>query len=80
MHNPLVHGLGNLTTQELEQKIIELQRKYFQTSNPSVQSQIVNLLDIYKEELNTKRAIEANRQREDQDNGDNSLDNLINIS
>ena len=79
MHNPLVNGLDQLSLNELEQKIIELQRKYFQSNNPSVQAQIVNFLEIYKDELNTKRALDAQRQKEQQDD-DNSLDNLINIS
>jgi len=79
MHNPLVNGLDQLSLNELEQKIIELQRKYFQSNNPSVQAQIVNFLEIYKDELNTKRALDAQRQKEQQDD-DNSLDNLINVS
>jgi len=79
MHNPLVNGLDQLSLNELEQKIIELQRKYFQSNNPSVQAQIVNFLEIYKDELNTKRALDAQRQKEQQDD-DNSLDNLIKVS
>jgi hypothetical protein len=79
MFNPLINDLSNLSTNELEEKIVELQRKYFQTGNPSVQAQLANFLDIYKDEIRTRRAIEAQRQKEQQD-GDNSLDNLINIS
>ena len=79
MFNPLINDLSNLSTNELEGKIIELQRKYFQTTNPSVQAQLANFLDIYKEEIRTRRAIEAQRQKEQQD-GENGLDNLINVS
>ena len=79
MLNPLVDSLADLSINELEEKIIVLQRRYFMTSNPGVQSQIQNFLEIYKEEVQTRRQIEAQRQKE-QLNGDNDLDNLINVS
>ena len=79
MLNPLVDSLSDLTINELEEKIVVLQRRYFMTANPGVQSQIQNFLEIYKEELHTRRAIEANRQKEQQD-GENGLDNLIKVS
>jgi hypothetical protein len=78
MLNPLVDSLADLNLMQLEDKIVELQRKYFMTRNPGLQAQIANILEIYKEELYTRRAIEAQRQK-DQD-GNNSLDSLINIS
>ena len=31
MINPLIDNLDNLTTQEVEEKITDLQKKYFQT-------------------------------------------------
>jgi len=81
MHNnPLIDTLDDLSINEIEQKIVILQRRYFSATNPSVQSQIVNFLNIYKEELSTRRAIEAQKQRQNQDDGENSLDNLINVS
>lgn len=79
MLNPLVDSLSNLTINELEDKIVVLQRRYFMTSNLGVQSQIQNFLEIYKEELRNRRAIEFQRQK-DQSNGENGLDSLINIS
>jgi len=79
MLNPLVDSLAGFTPQQLEDKVIELQRKYFQSHNPSLQSQIANILDIYREELYVRRAIEYQRQK-DQDNGGKGLDSLINIS
>jgi hypothetical protein len=79
MHNPLVTDLSQYNINELEDRVQDLQRKYFQTSNPGLQSQVANMIDIYREELQTRRAIEAQRQREQQDD-DNSLDNLINVS
>jgi len=80
MHNPLVTDLVQYTNSEIEDRIIDLQRKYFQTSNTGLQAQIANLLDIYKEEMKTRRAIDAQRQLDQDENNDNSLDNLINVS
>jgi hypothetical protein len=80
MINPLIDSLSQYTVNELEEKVMDLQRKYFQTHNPDLQLQIANILDIYKNELHTRRAIEAQRQREQLDDGENSLDNLINVS
>ena len=79
MLNPLVDSLEDLSINELEEKIIVLQRRYFMTQNPGVQSQIQNFLEIYKQEVQTRRQIESQRQKEQQ-NGDNDLDNLINVS
>ena len=79
MLNPLVDSLADLSTNELEDKIVVLQRRYFMTSNPGVQHQIANFLEIYKQEAQTRRAIEYQRQK-DQDNGESGLDSLINVS
>lgn len=79
MINPLIDSLDHFTLQELEDKIADLQRKYFLTRNPQVQVQIANILDIYKIELQDRRIKELKRQQS-QDNDENSLDNLINIS
>ena len=79
MINPLVDSLADLSVNELEDKIVVLQRRYFMTANLGVQSQITNFLEIYKEELHTRRMIEYQRQK-DQDNSGSGLDNLINVS
>ena len=79
MLNPLVDNLSDLTTTELEDKIVVLQRRYFMTANPGVQHQISNFLEIYKQEVHTRRAIEYQRQK-DQENGESGLDSLINVS
>ena len=79
MINPLIDSLDHFTLQELEDKIADLQRKYFLTRNPQVQVQIANVLDIYKIELQDRRIKELKRQQ-NQGNDENSLDNLINIS
>ena len=49
------------------------------TGNPGVQSQIQNFLQIYQEEVQTRRAIEYNRQK-NAENGETGLDKLINVS
>jgi hypothetical protein len=80
MLHPYVDNLDNLSINELEDKVIELQRKYFLTNNPSVQSQISVIIDIYREQIQTRHRIDAQRQRDNQQDGDNSLDNLIKVS
>ena len=79
MLNPLVDSLADLSVTELEDKVVVLQRRYFMTSNPGVQQQIQNFLEIYQEEVQTRRAIEYNRQK-NAENGESGLDNLINVS
>lgn len=79
MLNPLVDSLADLSINELENKIVILQRRYFMTANPGVQAQIANFLEIYKLEAQSRRAIEYQRQK-DQENGGKGLDSLINIS
>ena len=79
MLNPLIDSLAHFTLNELEAKIHDLQRKYFMTSNQQVQLQMSTILEIYKEELYTRRAIENQRLKE-QDNGGSGLDKLIKVS
>lgn len=78
MFNPLVDSFSVLTDSEIEDKISELGRKYFQSRNPQVQSQIATILEMYKEEARARRASALLKQSEQ--NGENGLDNLINIS
>jgi hypothetical protein len=81
MFNPLVDNLSTITDTQLEEKVFELQRKYFLTRNPGLQAQIANILDIYRIELQTRRAKEAQRQQDQmRQNGGNDLDSLININ
>lgn len=77
MFNPLVDNINSLSDAELDQKINDLTRKYFQTNNPQVHAQIAAILDMYKEEMRARR---ARQQLQQQENGDSDLDNLINIS
>jgi hypothetical protein len=76
MFNPLI-DVTQYTDIQLESKIIELQRKYFQSHNPQLKQQIAVSMDTFKTELYARRAAAAKKQQE---NGGNDLDSLINIS
>lgn len=75
MH-PLLDNLENLKDTELELKINELSKKYFQTSNVQLQSQILLLLESYKDQLSRRRYDEWVKMNESRDK---SLDKLINV-
>lgn len=77
MFNPLVDNFNDLSDSEIESKISELGRKYFQTHNPQVQQQIATILEMYKEEARARRAKQYLKSQTDDDKG---LDSLINIS
>ena len=77
MIHPHVGDISQLTIPQLEEKIIELSRKYFMSYNPQIQEQISTFLEIYRSELQMKIAQDRLRQQE---NGNNDLDNLINVS
>ena len=51
---------------------------YFITENPDVRQQMILLIDGYKLEIESRRAAARRKQIEDQE--DNSLDDLINVS
>ena len=76
MFNPLLNA-SSLSDAELEKKIQELGSKYFQTNNGDVKVQIINFLDIYKQELNDRRARAWEKQFQKNNKG---LDNLINVN
>lgn len=76
MH-PLQSDITNLTDQELENKITELGRKYFQALRfvPEASSQVSMLLEGYRWEQQ-RRLIEREKQKR---NDDPSFDDLIKI-
>jgi hypothetical protein len=76
MH-PLIENLNELKDSELENKILDLSKKYWQSRNPQVKHQITLILDMYQEELRTRRAKLWQQQN---DNRDKGLDKLINVS
>jgi hypothetical protein len=75
MH-PLISNLENLKDSEIDFKINDLTKKYFQSANPDLRQQVSLALDTYKTE-------QARRQRAEWqkmiDNRDKNLDKLINI-
>ena len=74
--NPLVQSFDELSDNELEEKILTLNKKFWMTQNPQVKEQITAILDMYKAEMEGRRA----KPKIKSQYGDNSLDNLINIS
>jgi len=74
--NPFVDGASDLSEAQLIDKIEDLSRKYFMTSNPQVREQMSSILDMYKLEFEERKV--RTQQRQDDDNKD--LDNLININ
>lgn len=76
MH-PLIENLSNLKDLELENKILDLSKKYWQSRNPEVQNQIIMILDMYNDELKLRRAKLWQQQYQNRDKG---LDKLININ
>jgi len=76
MFNPLVDSFEDLTETQLQEKIQDLSRRYFQTRNPELQNQIAVILDMFKQEQITRL---YKKQNSDNDE-DSDLDNLININ
>ena len=76
LFNPLIDSLSDLSVNELTNKIDELSRKYFMSSNPDIQLQIQLILEMYNSELTVRQS----KDIKNIENGDKSLDNLINIS
>lgn len=68
--------IENLKDEELEQRISELSKKYFQSQNSQVKTQIASVLDMMKLEYQSRL---AKKYREMNENSDKDLDNLINI-
>jgi len=77
MH-PNMENLSELTDTELDQKIMKLNRYYFLTNNEQVKQQMLMVLDDLQLEKENRRIREQLKQS--QNNDDNDLDNLINIS
>ena len=74
MH-PLAEDYSKLKDAEIESRISDLGKKYWQTPNPGVQNQISMFLDLYKEELRSRQA-KMWQQTQSKSSG---LDKLINI-
>ena len=78
MFNPLATDFYDLSDKQLEERLGELNRKYFMTRNPQVQMQMSVLIQQMREEVKSRNARAKVQENTDQDN--KGLDNLINIS
>jgi hypothetical protein len=76
MH-PLAGSFENLKDSEIEEKITDLTKKYFMTSNIEVQMQISSLLENYKEEIGKRRQLQLQRLMQ---KSEKSLDNLVKVN
>ena len=76
MH-PLVN-FNEMSDSDLELKLTDLTRRYYQTTNPQAQQQIINLMEDYRLELKSRHAKKNHKESENEEQ--NALDNLIKIS
>lgn len=77
MFNPLLDKISDLSDNDVEEKVLELSKKYMQARNPDLQQQVGVILEMFREEARARRA-KATMPKDDDD--ENSLDKLINIS
>lgn len=73
MH-PLINDASELTESQLEERLSNLQRKYLSSHDPHMQHQLMLAIDTYREEH------ERRTRKKFQQDQDNDLDNLINVS
>lgn len=77
MFNPLVDNLDKMSDSEIEEKVNDLSKKYFQTNNLQLRDQIASVYEMYRHEAAARRAKAYQRQADD---NDNDLDSLINVN
>jgi tartrate dehydratase alpha subunit/fumarate hydratase class I-like protein len=75
MH-PLAGDLSVLKDSEIESKIQDLTKKYFQTYNMDIKTQIASLLEDYNSEISKRRQEQLKKMM---DSRDKSLDKLIKV-
>ena len=76
MFNPLVEDLSHLKDNEVEEKILELSKKYFtaqRLGKPELLTQISVLVTIYRQEMSKRNSNKLKTQL------DGDLDQLINV-
>ena len=78
VHNPLITNLGELTDDQLQKKVEELQKKFFSAPSQHLKDQIVGFLEIYNAEMQERQAIRYEKEKETRDN--EAFDDLININ
>jgi hypothetical protein len=77
MFHPLETDLSTLKDQELEDKILELNKKYFtayRLGKPELLTQITTFITIYKDEMSKRTMKKLNGATDD------DLDHLINVN
>ena len=77
MLHPFSEDTKDLTVSELQEKLSDLSKKYFQTHNPQVKEQIGTFIEFYKQEILIK---EQKLRQEEQKNGVLYLYNWIKVS
>jgi predicted nucleotide-binding protein (sugar kinase/HSP70/actin superfamily) len=80
MFNPLLGNLSKLKQEDLDNKIVELTKKYYiamKLGNGSAAQQIAINLDAFKTELQQRQY--RSLKEVNKNNQDNNLDNLINV-
>lgn len=75
MIHPLAEDFSKLKESEIDARIQELSKKYWQTRNPAIQNQISLFLDLYREELRNRQA----KLWQQHQNKSPELDKLINV-
>lgn len=75
MH-PLIEDVALLKDNEIDEKISNLSKKYYLTTNPAVQQQIIVMLEGYREE---KEIRQRKLWQEQQENRNKDLDELIKV-
>lgn len=73
MH-PFMENLDRYSNEQIKNKLNELTSKYWKSSDPNIQSQIILAIDTFNLELQTRQ----NKPTNDIEIKD--IDNLINIS
>lgn len=76
MFHPLAEDYTKLKESEIEERLQDLSRKYFQAHNSSVKQQIAIFIDIYKTELQFRRL----KTFENQQKNNKDLDKLIKVN
>lgn len=76
MH-PLSEDFSQLKDTEIEDRIQDLTKKYFMTNSQMLRNQISMFLDLYKAEIEGRR---AKMWKEQYQKRDTDLDSLININ
>lgn len=74
--HPLEGDLSQFKDSEIEAKVVELNKKYYQAArlgNPQLLTQVATFVTIYKEEMSKRYLAKSRGQL------DNDLDQLINV-